>query len=273
MALIPNSPNMGHNPAGGKNPADKPAGKDDGSNVFMREVDDALRQDQLSTFLATYGKILIIVIIGGLLAFGGWIYYGHQQDIYAGERGEEYVAALDAIKANNLPGAKEALKPLGDTKQDGYRTAARMMQAAISVQSDDPKAAIAGFAQVVADDGAPQAYRDLALIRQTVVEFDDMKPQDVIARLKPLAVPGNPWFGSAGEMVAMAHVKMNKPALAGAVFLQLAEDEAVPDTIRSRARQMAGLMGIDAVDDPSAAQGVGLPNGSVQAMPPVAPRP
>ena len=29
-------------------------------------------------------------------------------------------------------------------------------------------------------------------------------PQRVIDRLKPLATPGNPWFGSAGELVAMA---------------------------------------------------------------------
>ena len=78
-------------------------------------------------------------------------------------------------------------------------------------------------------------------------------------RLSHLAVPGNPWFGSAGEMVAIAHMRMNKPDLAGPLFQKLAEDKQVPETIRSRARQLAGVMGIDAVDDPGKAQGVVTP--------------
>lgn len=246
-----------------KSPADdkKPADKADDNNVFMREVDDALRQDQLTTFFERYGKILIVVLVGGLLAFGGWIYYQHNQETEAGLRGEEYIAALDAVQANNLDAADKALAPLASTDQDGYRAAAQMMQAAIALQKNDQKAAVAGFAKIVADEDAPQPYRDLALIRQTAAQYDEMKPQDVITRLKPLAVPGNPWFGSAGEMVAVAHMRMNKPKLAGALFLQLSEDEGVPETIKSRARQMAGIMGIDAVDDPSKAQGVAnLPN-------------
>lgn len=75
-----------------------------------------------------------------------------------------------------------------------------------------------------------------------------MKPQDIIDRLKPLAIPGNPWFGSAGEMVALSYLNMNKSDLAGPLFAQLAKDESVPPTIRSRALQMAGIQGIDAVE-------------------------
>jgi hypothetical protein len=75
-----------------------------------------------------------------------------------------------------------------------------------------------------------------------------------------LAVPGNPWFGSAGEMVAIAYLEMDKADLAGPLFAQLAQDETVPPTIRSRALQMAGVQGIDAViseDEDGAASGEG----------------
>ena len=70
----------------------------------------------------------------------------------------------------------------------------------------------------------------------------------MIDRLKPLAVPGNPWFGSAGEMVAISYLNMGKSDLAGPLFAQLAKDDNVPPTIRSRALQMAGVEGIDAVE-------------------------
>ena len=96
------------------------------------------------------------------------------------------------------------------------------------------------------DEGLPQPYRDLATIRLTAVEFDQMKPEDVIVRLKGLAVAGNPWFGSAGEVTAMALLKLNRKDEAGRMFAAIAADDKVPNTIRSRAVQIAGTLGVDA---------------------------
>ena len=79
--------------------------------------------------------------------------------------------------------------------------------------------------------------------------YDKMKPADVVARLKPLAVPGNPWFGPAGEIVAMAYLDQGKSAEAGALFGAIAKDKDTPETLKSRSRQMAGLLGVDAIDD------------------------
>ena len=228
-------------------------------NMFMREVDDALRQDQMAGIVQNYGKIILIGIVVVLLALGGWFYYRHATAEAAGERGEELTNALDAVRNNNLSGAANALKPLETADQPGYRAVSQLLAAGIAQEQDNPKAAAATFAKVAADESLPQPLRDLALIRQTAAEYDSLKPADVIARLKPLAVPGNPWFGSAGEMVAIAHMRMNKPDLAGPLFQKLAEDKQVPETIRSRARQLAGVMGVDAVVDPSKAQGVSAP--------------
>ncbi|MDM7928419.1 tetratricopeptide repeat protein [Blastomonas fulva] len=228
-------------------------------NMFMREVDDALRQDQMAGIVQNYGKIILIGIVVVLLALGGWFYYRHATAEAAGERGEELTNALDAVRNNNLSGAANALKPLETADQPGYRAVSQLLAAGIAQEQDNPKAAAATFAKVAADESLPQPLRDLALIRQTAAEYDSLKPADVIARLKPLAVPGNPWFGSAGEMVAIAHMRMNKPDLAGPLFLQLSEDKQVPETIRSRSRQLAGVMGVDAVSDPSKAQGVAEP--------------
>lgn len=228
-------------------------------NMFLREVDDALRQDQMAGIVQNYGKLILIGIVVLLLALGGWFWYQNAQDEAAGERGEEMTNALDAVRNGNLPGAANALKTLETADQPGYRAISQILAAGIKQEQNDPKAAAAAFAKVAADDSLPQPMRDLALIRQTAAEYDSLKPADVVARLKALAVPGNPWFGSAGEMVAIAHIRMNKPDLAGPLFQKLAEDEQVPETIRSRARQLAGVMGVDAVVDPSKAQGVSAP--------------
>ena len=44
---------------------------------------------------------------------------------------------------------------------------------------------------------------DAALVRMTAIELDTLPPQAVVDRLKGLAVAGNPWFGSAGELTAI----------------------------------------------------------------------
>ncbi|HYI07356.1 MAG TPA: hypothetical protein VD858_20890, partial [Reyranella sp.] len=60
---------------------------------------------------------------------------------------------------------------------------------------------------------------------------------------------GNPWFGSAGELVGLAYLKQQQPAQAGRVFAAMAKDMALPQSMRSRAVQMAGALGIDATQD------------------------
>jgi hypothetical protein len=47
----------------------------------------------------------------------------------------------------------------------------------------------------------------------------------------------------------MAHLESGNRAEAGKLFAQIAKDEDLPETLRSRARQMAGLMGVDAIVD------------------------
>lgn len=216
--------------------------------VFMREVDDAVREDDLKHFGRRYGVWIGLAVVIGLASLAGWIFYNNSLDEEAGLRSEEYVAAIDSVKRNNLDGAATALKSLEEANQKGYQAAAKLMQANIALEKQDPTAAIAGYKAIVADTNLPEPFRNLALIRQTTAEFDALEPQQVIDRLKPLAVPGNPWFGSAGEMVALSYLNLEKADLAGPLFAQLAKDDGVPPTIRSRALQMAGVQGIDAVE-------------------------
>ena len=57
-------------------------------NMFLREVDDALRQDQMAGIVQNYGKFILIGIVVLLLALGGWFWYRHSQAEAAGVRGE-----------------------------------------------------------------------------------------------------------------------------------------------------------------------------------------
>jgi len=104
-------------------------------------------------------------------------------------------------------------------------------------------------------------------VRQTQLEFDTLPPQQVVQRLRLLARPGSPWLGSAGEMLGVAYLKMHRADLAGPVFASIGRDENVPPSIRTRAVQMAGSLGINAVDEPAAPAAAAQPVPVAPAQP------
>jgi len=226
-------------------------------DVFLREVDDALREDQMLTAFRRYGIPVGALIVAGLAALGGYLWYQNHQAGLADARGEEMVKALDTLEANDLVNGKRDLLPLAKDG-GGYGYAAKLLEGAAAQQAGKNDEAAKAFAEVASDTKVPQAYRDLATVREVAAGFDKMKPEDVVARLKPLAVQGNPWFGPAGEMTGVAYMKMGKNDLAGPLFATLAKDKDVPDTLRRRVRQLAGLLGFDAIEDPGKTAEQGL---------------
>lgn len=241
MALRPKSPKDD------KDRSDKRAEAE--QDVLMREVDDALRQDEVMGLMQRYGLIAAVVIAIGLAGFGGYLWWDHTKKQDAFERGEKFVVALDDLGAQNLESAENRLKPLSEGDGDASIVAAKLLRAGIALQDGRANDAIALYKQVAADPQAPQPYRDLATVREVAAGFDKMKPQEVIDRLKPLAVPGNPWFGVAGEMVGLAYLRQDKNDLAGPLFAKIARDKELPQSLRGRSQQLAGLLGVDAIDD------------------------
>lgn len=214
-------------------------------DVFLREVDDALRQDEMEGFFRKFGKPLLAIVVLGLAGFGGYLYWEHRQKSEAEAQAELVVQALDDMDSSNLEAASKKLGPIA---RDG-NIPARLLEAGIAQQKGDMDAAAKLYAQVAADESVSQPLRDLATVREIAASFEKLPPQTVIDRLKPLAAPGGAWFGVAGEMVAMAYLKQGKPDLAGPVFAGIAKDESLPESLRGRARQLAGLLGVDAVED------------------------
>jgi hypothetical protein len=213
---------------------------------FIREVDDELRREQALTIWKRYGRWIIGAVVGGLALFAGYLWWQNDRDTRRGVEGEQLSTALDSLAAGQIDTAKGELDKLTASKNVGVAAASKLSNAAILLSKNDSAGAAKAYGALAADATLDQPYRDLALVRQTAAEFDTMKPEDVVTRLKPLAAPGNPWFGSAGEMVGIAYLKMGKNDLAGAMFGAVAKDNGVPETIRERVVQLAGNLGVDA---------------------------
>ena len=246
-------------------------------DVFVREVDDAVRQDQLTEAARRHARTVGVAVAAALAALAGYLWYDSHKASLADAQAEQFTTALDQVEAGQLDGGKAKAASLVSQGNPGYKAATVVLNAGIAAQQGKADEAAKGFAAVAADTAAPQPYRDLANVRLVALRFDAMKPDDVIARLKPLAIPGNAFFPSAGELVGLAYMKQGHNDLAGPLFAAIAREKDAPDSLRSRVRQLAGLLGVDTVDDARKAATEATPQGENAPAPagsqPTAPQP
>lgn len=226
------------------------------SDVFMREVDDALRQDQAEAFLRRYGKLVLAAVVLALLAFAGFLYWQHHRNAQAEAGAEQLILALDDLDAGKTAEAQKKLAPLA-AGEGGNAVLAQLAQAGIAAEQGKADEAAKLYAAVARNQDAPQPLRDLASVREVAAAYDKLPPQTVIDRLSGLAQPGTPWFGVAGEMVGVAYLKQGKAAQAGPLLVKIAKDKTQPEGLRARVRQLAGQIGFDAIEDVVPATGEG----------------
>jgi hypothetical protein len=212
------------------------------NDALIREVDDAVRRDDVLSFWSRYGRLVAGAVGVALAGYGGWLLWISHQNSNAERNSEEFAVMLKSATGGKLD--DENYGKLRKDGTNGYKSEAELVKAALAAGKSDVKAAIATYDGLRADSSAPGPVRDLALIRRTALDFDNLKPQQVIDALKDLAVPGNPWFGSAGEMTAMSYLRMGKKREAGEMFASMNRDTTVMASIRLRAGQMAGMLGV-----------------------------
>ena len=222
--------------------ANTPANPED---AFLREVDEEYRRSQLANLWKRFGTLAIAALILALAGLAGWLFWQDRQEKAAGEAGAALTRAIEQLEVGDGARARPVLEAMTRDGPGAYSGLARMVLANDALAGGDkPKAR--GLYDAVANDSAlPQPLRDAALVKAVRVGFDQMRSAEVVAKLKPLAVPGNAWFGVAGELVAVAHFKDGKPELAKPILIALAKDEYLSPSLRTRAAQLAIAAGVD----------------------------
>jgi hypothetical protein len=215
------------------------------SEAFLREVDQELRRDQMRGLFQRYGKLIIAAVVLFLAGVAAYLLWENHSRNVSEKQAETLTAVLTDVDSGKVRGGDPRIDKMIKEGSEGYQTQALLLKAGLAAQAGKPGEAIGLYRRIVADEGLPQAYRDAALVRQTALEYDKLQPAVVITRLKGLAVPGNPWFGSAGEMVGLAYIKQGKPQLAAPLFVGMAKDKNVPAGIRQRANEVALSLGQD----------------------------
>ena len=215
----------------------------DTNDAFIREVDEEVRRDRLLNLWRRYGRLLLIGIGLFLIALAAFLYWREERARAAGELGEQFMQALTQLEGGNTAAATPTLDKLAAADRPGYEALAKLTQAGIAAQNGQTEQAAKLYRAIAADEALAQPFRDLATLKALRLDYDTQPPAKLIEQLRPLAQAGNPWFGTAGEMLAVAYIRDGKPELAGPLFATIARDPNVPPSLRLRAGQMAGMLG------------------------------
>lgn len=213
------------------------------SDIFQ-EVQEDLRAERAKRFWQRWGVLLCVVALLIAGAVGGWQAWRWNEARQAEAASIAFTAAQRSVEGDNpdFAAAARRFAELAATSPSGYRILARLRAAALLAEAGDRPGALALWDEVARDPAADELWRGHASLMWALHGLATLEPAALSARLAPLAAAGSPWRASARELQALVALRAGDRPAAERLLRALAEDEAAPEGIRSRARRIvAGL--------------------------------
>lgn len=208
---------------------------------IFHEVDEDIRRERLKKLWDRFGPYLIglaVLIVAGI---GGWRGYEYWQTQKAQDASARFEAAMALADAGKPAEAEAAFARVAeDAGIAAYRTMARLRQAAALTQSD-PKAAVAIFDAVAADNAAGRNFQDLAALRAGFILVDTASLDDMKQRLEPLTGPQHTFRHSARELLALSAWRAGNMADAKRWSDLIISDTESPAGMRQRMEALLAL--------------------------------
>ena len=208
------------------------------SDAFIREVDEDLRQKQLTNLWNKYGKLVIGFAIGIVLIVAGRGIYNYVVESKYTEQADAFAEAI--LKSDTE--ATVALDQIIAADVDGYEILATFKKAENALAAEDRLGAVAILDDFIATATVPQLYKDIATIQAAILEVDIAAVDDVRARLSLILNSDTSFKYIAGEIVALAELNASDLEAAKTRLENLVADEQTPASIQSRAEQYLSVI-------------------------------
>ncbi|MBT8425423.1 MAG: hypothetical protein KJO67_10635 [Silicimonas sp.] len=207
---------------------------------FIDEVTDEVRKDRLYALYRKYGwvaALAVILLVGGAAANEWRKASARTQAEAAGD------ALLTALE-NETPEARaEAMAALEAPEDAGRRAITLLLRAGTEAELGNQAAAREALDTVAADEALSSEMRDLATLKSVILSSDEVAPEDRIARLSPIAVPGSPYRLLALEQIALAEIETGDTDKALETLTGIAADAGVTQDLRTRVTQLIVALG------------------------------
>jgi hypothetical protein len=187
-----------------------------------------------------------VLVLAGVGGWQGWRWY---QDREATAAALPFLAAM--AQADTLPPgpspartiAADAFAHVATTAPAGYRTLARLREAALLADSGNLPGALVLYDAVAQDNAVDQTLRDLATLLWAQHQIDQGDPAAIATRLKTIEGADNPWRSLAKEADALLALRRDDKDAAMTILRALSADTTAADGVRGRAGGLLTLLG------------------------------
>jgi hypothetical protein len=215
---------------------------DRSTDQFIREVDEELRREQLTTLWQRFGNyvigacVLVVLVTAG---FKGWDWWKRHQ---AERVGDLYIAADRLVQDEKSEEAIAAFEAIAASERGGYAAMASLRAAALKIDAGDKAGAVTLFDNVASDSSVDDILRDLASLRAAYLVLDQGDLDGAAKRVDGLAVPGNPWRHGAREILGLVAMEKGEKDVALSRFSEIEGDPQAPADTRARATALIAVL-------------------------------
>ena len=211
------------------------------TDSFIDEVSEEVRRDRLYGYVRRYGWIAVVAIVA---LVGGATYNEFRKtqiENAAKAKGDAILEALEADAGADRVAAFESLP--ADLQQSPI---VGMLLASEALSADNQDAAANALRLIIDDPDQPALYRDIALLKHTIITSAGTDPDDRITALANLTVPGSPFRVLAEEQIALAELEKGERDAAIARLRALLLDTEASQGLRIRVQQLIVALGAEA---------------------------
>jgi hypothetical protein len=204
------------------------------------EVEGDYRAEQLREAATRYAWVAGVALLAVLAGVGLWQYrQRHQAEL-------DTAKAADALVAGDTAGRIATARRFADfaaSAPAGYRTLARLREAALLAGAGDLPRAQALWDQISTDPDADPLLRQLASLLWVERSLDTADPAALRTRLVSLTAADNAYAPLAVEAQALLDLRQGQTNAARTLFRRLASDPAAPAGVRGRDGAMLARLG------------------------------
>tara|TARA_R110002096_G_scaffold151307_9_gene313798 strand:- start:17231 stop:17875 length:645 start_codon:yes stop_codon:yes gene_type:complete len=212
------------------------------SEEFIREVDEDLRQKQLTGLWQKYGSYLIAFLVGIVIFVAGNVTLKNYNESQYAEVAEQYGKVQADVTANQLDQALKDIEAISGTDVEGYKLLIGFKTADIHMQKGETEKAVVALDELSSAAGVEKVYRDLARLKAAMIAMDTATYDETKARLAPLTIEGNSWKYMAKELLAMAALTAGHGEEAKNLLTELEQDLEAPDDVKTRAKDFKSVI-------------------------------
>jgi hypothetical protein len=211
-------------------------GQDPSQDLLMEEIKDDVRRDQLLKFLKTYGNHLIFAVLFLFFGIAGWTYWESHQKKVLEKNSEIFEDILHLIEKKDVDGARSFFEKEKKTMNPGVKMLSLFL---MSHYEKDLKKREDQIGVIHKEHAFDKRYRDYALLKSVMNDFDTSPPQQLLNRIEVLVAKPSVWSSLALELKGFLLMKDKKFHEAQKIFLKISKDATASPSLQERALAMA----------------------------------